>query len=83
MARDSLLKSLKKGRQPKAAAASSAMSLEKGNKAPNPLEKGDDHMETSSEESIVEEVSEEKPDEAKLAELKKKLMEAPLAKKVV
>ena len=62
-------KSLRKGRQSKAAAAS------------NPLEKGDD-METSSEESIEEEVPEKKPDEAKLAELKKKLMEAPLAKRV-
>ena len=74
-------KSLRKGRQSKAAAASSAMSLEKGNKAPNPLEKGDD-METSSEESIEGEVPEKKPDEVKLAELKKKLMEAPLAKRV-
>ena len=55
------------------------MSLEKGNKAPNPLEKGDGHMETSSEESIVEEGPEEKPQEAKL---KKKRMEAPLAKRV-
>ena len=75
-------KALKKNKQSKAAATSSALSLEKGNKAPNPLEKGDDHMETSSEETIVEEVPEEKPEEAKLAELKKKLMEAPLAKRV-
>ena len=75
-------KALKKNKQSKAAATSSALSLEKGNKAPNPLEKEDDHMETSSEETIVEEVPEEKSEEAKLAELKKKLMEAPLAKRV-